>query len=115
MHHVEAVINAGADVVAVDATDRLNADGKKAFTIIKEIRNVFGDIPILADIRNAQEARNAMEEGADMAAPTLYLFNEHPKSTEEPDFEELCKIIKACESLGPVFMEGKINGMPLYY
>jgi len=109
LRHVEAVLAAGADVVAVDATDRLNADGQKAFTLIKEIRRVYGDVPVLADIRNAGEASQAMAAGADMVAPTLYRFNEHPKSAEEPDFEELVKIIKACRNAGPVFMEGKIN------
>lgn len=109
LRHVEAVLEAGADVVAVDATDRLNADGQKAYTLITEIRRVFGDVLILADIRNAEEAARALAEGADMAAPTLYRFNEHPKSTEEPDFGELTNILKACQGLGPVLMEGKIN------
>lgn len=109
LHHVDAVLAAGADMVAVDATDRLNGGGQKAFTIIKEIRREFGDVPILADIRNADEAFRAMLEGADMVAPTLYRFNEHPKSAEEPDFEEFIKIIKVCRDACPVFMEGKIN------
>ncbi|GAA0178936.1 N-acetylmannosamine-6-phosphate 2-epimerase [Clostridium sediminicola] len=109
MEAVRAVIEAGADIIAVDATDRYNAQGKKAFTIIEEIKKEFPDILILADIRNAEEAVNALKLGAHIVAPTLYRFNDNPKSIDSPDFEMLAKIIRECEGLGYVFMEGKIN------
>ena len=32
------VVKAGADIVAVDATDRMNSYGKKAYEIISEIK-----------------------------------------------------------------------------
>ena len=109
MEHVEAVINAGADIVAVDATDRPNVRGVKAYEIISEIREKFGDFPILADVRNGEEAQNALLRGADMVAPTLYRFGNAPKSTEDPDFGELSKMLEKCEGIGPVIMEGKIH------
>ena len=107
--HVEAVLEAGADIVAVDATDRINAYGEKAYEIIAKIRKKLGNIPILADVRNGEEARNALLLGADLVAPTLYRFGENPKSTEEPDFDELALMLEQCKDLGPVVMEGKIN------
>lgn len=109
MREVDEVVKAGADIVAVDATDRMNSYGKKAYEIISEIKEKYPDLLILADIRNAQEAREALKMGAHMVAPTLYRFNDNPKSTDSPDFEELARIVEACEGLGLVIMEGKIS------
>ncbi|MEH7009821.1 N-acetylmannosamine-6-phosphate 2-epimerase [Neobacillus niacini] len=109
MEAVRAVVEAGADIVAIDATDRINEEGKKAYEIIPLIKEEFPDTMILADIRNAAEASQALQIGADLVAPTLYRFNDHPKSIDSPDFEMLCEIVRVCESLGHVLMEGKIN------
>ena len=87
MREVDEVVKAGADIVAVDATDRMNSYGKKAYEIISEIKEKYPDLLILADIRNAQEAREALKMGAHMVAPTLYRFNDNPKSTDSHDFE----------------------------
>ena len=38
MREVDEVVKAGADIVAVDATDRMNSYGKKAYEIISEIK-----------------------------------------------------------------------------
>ena len=109
MKAVEAVINAGADIIAVDATDRLTEEGEKAYKIIPKIKKAFPDTLILADIRNDTEALNAVEYGADMVAPTLYRFGDNPKSTDSPDFEMLSKIVKVCKNKAYVLMEGKIT------
>ncbi|MCM3763898.1 N-acetylmannosamine-6-phosphate 2-epimerase [Neobacillus niacini] len=109
MDAVRAVIEAGADIVAVDATDRLTAEGRIAFDIIPLIKKEFPNIVILADIRNAKEALHALKLGADFVAPTLYRFNDNPKSIDSPDFETLAEIIRVSEGRGYVLMEGKIN------
>ena len=108
MKEVDEIVKAGADIVAVDATNRVNSYGRKAYELIPEIKEKYPDLLILADIRNAEEAREALKIGAHMVAPTLYRFNDNPKSTDSPDFEELARIVEACEGLGFVIMEGKI-------
>ncbi|SDZ65750.1 N-acylglucosamine-6-phosphate 2-epimerase [Evansella caseinilytica] len=109
MEAVRAVLEAGADIIAVDATDRYAASGKKAFEIIPQIKGEYPDVLILADIRNAEEARHALQLGAHIVAPTLYRFGDNPKSIDSPDFEMLANIVRATDGLGHVFMEGKIN------
>lgn len=109
MKEVDEIVKAGADILAVDATDRMNSNGKKAYEIITEIREKYPDHLILADVRNAEEAKHALELGAHMAAPTLYRFGDNPKSTDSPDFEELAKMVQICEGLGLIIMEGKIS------
>ncbi|WP_040978537.1 N-acetylmannosamine-6-phosphate 2-epimerase [Oceanobacillus jeddahense] len=106
---VQQVIEAGADIIAVDATDRIKSDGKKAYEIIQDIKVAYPEILILADVRNEKEAEQALEAGAHMVAPTLYRFNENPKSIDSPDFEMLAKIVRASQGKGIVLMEGKIN------
>ncbi len=109
MEAVDAIIEAGSDIVAVDTTDRLNADGEKAYTIIKKIQNKYPDKLIFADIRNADEAEKAAALGAHFVAPTLYRFGSNPKSTDNPDFEEFAEIVRRCEGKAYPIMEGKIK------
>jgi N-acylglucosamine-6-phosphate 2-epimerase len=109
MDAVRAVIEAGADIVAVDATDRVTEEGRNAFEIVPLIKEEFPEVVILADIRNADEAFKALSLGADMVAPTLYRFSDSPKSIDSPDFEALAEIISVSQGLGYVLMEGKIN------
>ncbi|SEO89767.1 N-acylglucosamine-6-phosphate 2-epimerase [Amphibacillus marinus] len=106
---VAAVIKAGADVVAVDATNRQTAEGEMAYDIIKKIKKHYPDTLILADIRNETEAERALDLGAHMVAPTLYRFDPDAKSTEDPDFNMLARIVKVAQGKGFVLMEGKIH------
>lgn len=109
MEAVDAVVEAGADIIAVDATDRLSHSGEKAYQIIPKIKKAYPDLLILADIRNEAEASHAADLGAHLVAPTLYRFGDHPKSTDSPDFEMLAKIVNACKGKALVLMEGKIT------
>ncbi|MBM7542034.1 putative N-acetylmannosamine-6-phosphate 2-epimerase [Amphibacillus cookii] len=109
MTAVDAIIKAGADIVAVDATNRKNAQGEMAYEIIKKIKQAYPHILILADIRNDEEASQALDLGAHMVAPTLYRFDPKAKSTEHPDFNMLARIVKAAKGKGYVLMEGKIH------
>ena len=111
MKYVRECIKAGADIIAVDATNRLVSEEKYAYEIIKEIKSEFPEVPILADIRNVDDANIALEEGADMIAPTLCRFDKNYKSTSKPDFELLCRLVQLCneKKIGKVIMESKIS------
>lgn len=106
---VQAVIESGADIVALDGTDRLNRQGNKAFELISAIKKDFPDTLVLADIRNDHDAKLALEAGADFVAPTLYRFDPNAVSTETPDFKMLARIVKAVDDRALVLMEGKIH------
>lgn len=108
MNEVNAVLAAGADIVAIDGTDRL-INGKKAQTIISEIRQNWGEeIVIFADVRDEVDAVASLKLGADMVAPTFYRFKKDAKSTDVPDWEMFARMCEACQGLGAVVMEGKI-------
>ncbi len=109
MEYVRACIEAGADIIAVDATNRLVDNNRYAYEIISEIKEEFPQVPILADVRNVEDAIIAVEKGADMVAPTLSRFDREIKSSTKPNFELLCRLVEACEGRAKVIMESKIN------
>lgn len=71
MDAVDKIAACGVEIVAVDATDRVNAFGKRAWEIIPEIKQKYPLIQVMADISTFDEARHAVELGADIVATTL--------------------------------------------
>lgn len=91
-----AVLEAGADVVAVDATLRPRPDESTFADIVTAVHEVGG--LIMADIATLEEAIAAHEAGADIISTTLAGYTEHRAKTEGADIE-LVKEIRA--ALGP--------------
>lgn len=109
MKYVRSCIEAGADIIAVDATNRLVEDNRFAYDIIPEIKSEFPYTPILADIRNVEDALIAIEKGADMIAPTLSRFDNTYKPSSKPNFELLCRLVDLYRGKVKVIMESHIN------
>lgn len=107
MKEVDELVNAKADIIAIDGTDRL-IDGHKAFEIIPEIKRKYPNVLILADIRDENDAAIVKEMGVDFAAPTFYRFKKDAKSTDLPDWEMFSKMCNICKDKCYVLMEGKI-------
>ncbi len=105
MDVVDEVIAAGADIVAIDGTDRL-IDGEPGWNIIPKIREKYPEVPILADCRDEYDAVKCVELGADFVAPTFYRFKKDAKSTDLPDWEMFAHMCQLCP--GKAIMEGKI-------
>jgi N-acylglucosamine-6-phosphate 2-epimerase len=107
MEAVDALVGAGSDIVALDATDRISHDGRKAYELIKDIKLKYPLLPIMADISTFEEGVNAIAWGADFVGTTLSGYTEHSKKTDGPNFE---LIEKLCERFkDKVIAEGKVN------
>lgn len=100
------VIEAGADIVAVDATRRERPDGLSGTEVIRRLKQMV-DIPILADISTLGEGVRAVEAGADAVATTLAGYTEYSKSTEGPDVELVRALSRAVNV--PIIAEGRIS------
>ncbi len=101
---VEKIIEAGADIVAIDVTGR---EGRYEF--FKMVRNEFKDVIFLADISTFEEGVKAFELGADMIATTLSGYTSHTKNSfkkYEPDFGLVEQLVKNLSI--PVIAEGRI-------
>lgn len=91
-----AVAQAGATVVAVDATLRPCADGS---TFAQKVAAVHEEgALIMADIATLEEAIAAYRDGADIISTTLAGYTEHRAKTPGPDLELVAEIRAA---LGP--------------
>lgn len=68
----QAVWDAGAEIIAIQATNHYRDDGKLAYETIREVKEHIPDALIFADVATAEDARIAASYGADFVAPTLY-------------------------------------------
>lgn len=99
------VANAGADIIAIDATDRPNPDGLGLFDRIRLIHECTS-CPVMADISNDQEGLAAQSAGADLISTTLSGYTEASARQDAPDFELLDRLVKTIKV--PVIAEGRI-------
>ena len=103
-----ALWEAGADIIAFDCTNQINHEGKMARELLPILRKKLPDALLFADISNFEEAKWALENGADIVAPTLYGYTEATKDIMGPDFREFAKMCRELSKIGYVWMEGHI-------
>lgn len=64
------VVDAGADIVSMDATRGMRPDGNTESDLIRNIKDKLG-VPVNADIGTLEDGINAAKAGADMISTTL--------------------------------------------
>ena len=104
----EEIIEAGADIVAVDCTFRRTMSGKPGFELIEEIKKHF-DIPVMADISNAEEGLNALTNGADIFSTTLSGYTPDSPCLEQPDFGLITEIRNTIGTRAYINAEGRFS------
>ncbi|MEE1313436.1 MAG: N-acetylmannosamine-6-phosphate 2-epimerase [Lachnospiraceae bacterium] len=105
----KAVWEAGADIIALDCTSRLNAQGRPAYELITELKKEIPEAPIFADISTFEEAKRAAELGADIVAPTLFGYTEETKRFDGPNMRDFAKMCRELGKKAAVMMEGHIK------
>jgi len=101
-----AVYEAGADIVALDATDRPRPDGLTLEETIRRL-NEKG-IPVMADISTYEEGVNAAKWGAAYVSTTLSGYTPYTEHVQLPNFE-LVKQLSEANLPVPVVAEGGIS------
>lgn len=104
--HAQAIASAGADVIALDCTNRPRPDGVSLADLLKRIRDDLGK-PILADVSTLDEAKTAVELGVDFVAPTLSGYTSYSPQQDIPDFDLLAGMVQSLKV--PVIAEGRIH------
>lgn len=101
----EAVVAAGADIVAVDGTDRPRPGGETLAAMISRIHDELG-VRVMADIDSVASGVFAAEAGADYLGTTLagYTGGAVP---EGPDIALIGDLVAAVET--PVVAEGRLH------
>lgn len=103
---VVTLIEAGADIVAFDGTQRKRPEGEKLVDLIKYIH--INKRLAMADISTAEEGVEAAKSGADILSTTLagYTVESAASPVDEPDFELLKQLVEKTDK--PVVLEGRI-------
>lgn len=111
--HARAVVEAGADIVALDATARRRPDGSSLRATIARLHDELG-ATVMADVSTVEEGVQAAAHGADAVSTTL--FGETgdgargfgPRSGEPagPDLDGLAALASVLDV--PVLAEGRI-------
>ena len=104
---VEGLIDAGADIIALDTTNRKRSNGLIGDVFLREVKKMCG-LPLMADVSDLQEGAGAAEAGADFVAPTLsgYTDKTQKNGKDEPDWQLMEALIGAVDI--PVIMEGRV-------
>ena len=103
--HALAIAEAGADVIAIDATFRLHPEDEVP-ELIRKIHEQT-DCLVMADISNFEEAEAAMISGADVVSTTLSGYTDYTPKLDGPDLD-LVREISSRLSV-PVFAEGRYH------
>lgn len=104
LQHVIDLVEAGADMIAVDATLRRRLDGSTGPEFVARAREL--GVPILADIDDLDSAVAAAGAGADAVSTTLsgYTGGSVPL---DPDLDLVAECARACTV--PIIAEGRFN------
>ncbi|MBD2200944.1 N-acetylmannosamine-6-phosphate 2-epimerase [Calothrix sp. FACHB-1219] len=104
-HHAVAVAEAGADIIAIDATIRSRPGGEQLATIISRIHQELNK-PVMADVDTIEAAKAAVEAGADIVGTTLFGYTATTKHLTPPGWELLSQMVEQLNI--PVICEGGI-------
>jgi len=99
---VEKIIEAGADIIAIEAT-------RERFDFFREVRNNFKNFLLMADVSTYEEGVKSAELGADIVATTLAGYTPYTRNSfnkYEPDFKLVERLADALDV--PVIAEGRI-------
>jgi len=105
LEHAQAVVEAGADVVALEATLENRPDQAELEDLVRRIEEQLG-VPVMADISTFEEGIRAWKSGAKLVATTLSGYTRHSPERDEPDLD----LVKELAAAGiPVVAEGHVR------
>ncbi|WP_186594858.1 N-acetylmannosamine-6-phosphate 2-epimerase [Synechococcus sp. PROS-7-1] len=82
-HEVKAIWGAGADVVALDATDRFRPQAEELEDLVKRAKDELG-APLMADVDSVENGLRAASLGCDWVGTTLFGYTESTRDSRPP-------------------------------
>ncbi|MBR0474898.1 MAG: N-acetylmannosamine-6-phosphate 2-epimerase [Erysipelotrichaceae bacterium] len=108
MKEVREIWEAGAEIIALDCTSQKTHEGTIAWDLLAQAKKEIPEALFFADVSNYEEARHAVENGADIVGPTLYGYTEETKHIESPDLREFARMCRDFSDKVFMVMEGHI-------
>ncbi len=109
MEDVMNLIQAGADVIAVDATTRMRPQGMTGTEFVRQLKQALGAVPLVADVDTLDAGVEAARAGADYLATTLSGYTPATVNPDPsvPDFALIQQLAQTVTI--PILAEGRIR------
>jgi len=107
MTEIDELVAAESDIIALDCTYMKRGDGKSINDFLKEIRDKYPDIVLMADISTFEEGVNAWECGVNLVGTTMSGYTPHSVKLDGPDYDLVTKLVNTVSI--PVIAEGRIH------
>lgn len=104
---IDALVSAGVEVIATDATLRPRPDGVSLNQFYAEVRRKYPSQKLMADCSNFEEMRNADKLGFDYISTTLFGYT---PSSHQNAFVDIGKLVEETKSIkAKLVAEGQIS------
>ena len=107
MKEVDALVEIGVEVIAMDATKRTRSGQLDLDTFFKAVREKYPDQLFMADCSNIEEGMHAAEIGFDLIGTTMAGYTEYTKGCSLPPYRMIKTLVEQCGK--PVIAEGNIS------
>ena len=108
LEHCLAVVEAGADVLALDGTTRERPDGRTFAQTVEAVRARF-DGPLMADCDSLDSALLAADLGVELIGTTLAGYTDARPKTDGPDLELLSELAQRLPETSVLVAEGRVH------
>ncbi|MCY1713516.1 N-acetylmannosamine-6-phosphate 2-epimerase [Caproiciproducens galactitolivorans] len=106
MKEIDGLIQAGCDIIAIDATKRIRPKGQTLDELFRQARSKYPDQLFMADTSCYEEGLHAQELGFDLVGTTMSGYTEYTKGTVLPNYDLMKRYVDTLNI--PVVAEGGI-------
>ena len=107
MREVEQLVDAGADIIALDCTNQKRGDGSTIESYMQDVREKYPDQLLMADISTYEEGVRAWQMGMDLVGTTMSGYTPQSLRLEGPDYQLVRRLAETVTI--PVIGEGRVH------